>query len=31
MVAIRRACCVIGHFSLEGCTVYASCEPCPYA
>jgi len=27
--AIRRACIVLGRFSLEGCAVYASCEPCP--
>jgi guanine deaminase len=29
VVAIRAACATIGNFSLAGCTVYASCEPCP--
>lgn len=29
VVAIRDACASLGEFSLEGCTVYASCEPCP--
>ncbi len=29
MVAIRNACATLGHFQLEGCDVYASCEPCP--
>lgn len=29
VVAIRRACETIGAFSLEGATLYASCEPCP--
>lgn len=29
IVAIRDACQNLGHFQLEGCTVYASCEPCP--
>jgi tRNA(Arg) A34 adenosine deaminase TadA len=29
MNAIRRACKALGSFSLEGCTIYASCEPCP--
>lgn len=29
VVAIRRACRVLDDFSLEGCTLYASCEPCP--
>ncbi len=29
VVAIRRACAHLQHFQLEGCTVYASCEPCP--
>lgn len=29
VVAIRRACHTLGHFQLEGCTLYASCEPCP--
>lgn len=27
--AIRSACQKVGHFKLEGCTVYTSCEPCP--
>jgi len=29
VVAIRRACEKLGTFSLEGCDVYTSCEPCP--
>lgn len=29
VVAIRQACRTIGHFSLSGHTLYASCEPCP--
>lgn len=29
VVAIRDACRTIGAFQLEGCTLYASCEPCP--
>lgn len=29
VVAIRRACTALGDFQLEGCTLYASCEPCP--
>ncbi len=29
VVAIRRACREVGDFSLAGCTLYASCEPCP--
>lgn len=29
VVAIREACRSIGSFQLDGCTVYASCEPCP--
>ena len=29
VVAIRRACRALGGFSLEGCTLYTSCEPCP--
>ena len=29
VVAIRTACTVLERFSLEGCTLYASCEPCP--
>ncbi|MBQ0157404.1 MAG: nucleoside deaminase [Bacteroidales bacterium] len=27
--AIRAACQALGTFSLEGCAIYASCEPCP--
>jgi len=26
---IRAACKVLGHFQLDGCQLYASCEPCP--
>jgi guanine deaminase len=29
VVAIREACRRIGAFSLEGCELYTSCEPCP--
>ena len=29
VVAIRLACAAIGDFSLQGATLYASCEPCP--
>ena len=29
VVAIRDACKTIGSFQLDGCEVYASCEPCP--
>ena len=29
VVAIRRACEKLGTFSLEGCEIYSSCEPCP--
>lgn len=29
VVAIRAACRALGNFRLEGCDVYASCEPCP--
>ena len=29
MVAIRRACGVLGDFQLESCTIYCSSEPCP--
>lgn len=29
VVAIRHACQVLDSFSLEGCTIYTSCEPCP--
>ena len=27
--AIRQACRRLGTFSLDGCTIYTSCEPCP--
>ncbi len=27
--AIRKACKVLNTFSLEGCDLYTSCEPCP--
>ncbi len=29
VVAIRDACRRTGNFQLTGCTIYASCEPCP--
>lgn len=29
VVAIREACQTLGTFSLAGCEIYASCEPCP--
>jgi tRNA(Arg) A34 adenosine deaminase TadA len=29
VVAIRLACETLQNFSLEGCDIYASCEPCP--
>jgi len=29
VTAIRRACRAVGAFSLEGATLYSSCEPCP--
>lgn len=29
IVAIRKACRVLKSFSLAGCELYASCEPCP--
>ena len=29
MLAIRAACRKLGAFSLEGCEIYTSCEPCP--
>jgi len=29
VVAIRDACKNLGSFQLDGCEVYASCEPCP--
>ena len=27
--AVRAACHSLGTFSLRGCTIYSSCEPCP--
>ncbi len=29
VVAIRKACEILGNFQLTGCTIYTSCEPCP--
>lgn len=29
VMAIREACRTLGHFRLEGCVIYSSCEPCP--
>jgi len=29
VTAIRNACQALGTFSLEGCELYTSCEPCP--
>ncbi len=29
VVAIRDACKNVGHFQLDDCTIYTSCEPCP--
>lgn len=29
VTAIRAACRALDSFSLEGCTIYSSCEPCP--
>ena len=29
VMAIRAACRALGAFQLEGCELYASCEPCP--
>jgi tRNA(Arg) A34 adenosine deaminase TadA len=29
VTAIRNACAELGTFSLDGCEVYTSCEPCP--
>ena len=29
VVAIRDACQKVGHFRLDQCTIYSSCEPCP--
>ena len=27
--AIRKACAALGSFTLAGCKIYSSCEPCP--
>ncbi|MCA1756386.1 MAG: nucleoside deaminase [Bacteroidales bacterium] len=29
VLAIREACRKLGTYTLEGCTIYTSCEPCP--
>jgi tRNA(Arg) A34 adenosine deaminase TadA len=29
VVAIRRACKALNSYQLDGCVIYASCEPCP--
>jgi tRNA(Arg) A34 adenosine deaminase TadA len=29
VVAIRNACAALNTFQLDGCEIYASCEPCP--
>ena len=29
VTVIRRASAKLGHFNLEGCEIYSSCEPCP--
>jgi tRNA(Arg) A34 adenosine deaminase TadA len=29
VTAIRRACRALGTFSLQGCEIFTSCEPCP--
>lgn len=29
VVAIRKACAMLGAFGLAGCEIYTSCEPCP--
>lgn len=29
IVAIRDACRQLGHFQLDDCVIYSSCEPCP--
>jgi guanine deaminase len=29
VVTIRAACATLGNFSLKGCEIYTSCEPCP--
>ena len=29
IIAIREACRILNTFSLQGCEIYTSCEPCP--
>ena len=29
ILAIRRACELLGSYQLDGCDIYTSCEPCP--
>jgi len=29
ITAIRKACRALGRFALDGCELYATCEPCP--
>ena len=29
VIAIRKACQALGHYQLDGCELYTSCEPCP--
>lgn len=29
IVAIREACRTLGHFQLNGCEIFTTCEPCP--
>jgi guanine deaminase len=29
VTAIRAACLALGHFQLDGCDLYTTCEPCP--
>ena len=29
IVAIRKACKILNNFSLKGCELYSTCEPCP--
>lgn len=29
VVAIRKACKILNTYQLDGCEIYASCEPCP--
>lgn len=29
VMAIRQACAHLGHFQLDGCDLYTTCEPCP--